>query len=305
MPGHWAEAQRNATSRRALSDPNRTSTRRPAGGGEARRARKGAAAPGSKAATWLRADHVYSTEPSSPSISSSRGLVAVRTAEVFVILPSTTSTGRPASSPRLDETSWKASPTRFTGRPRAANRVAVRGRTRTSGSRRTRLAGTTTRRIAAATAVMDGARRIRRRGSFRSRAARRTRGLAARLRPDVLGFTSSVGRGRASGAASGRDGGTTSGSGPLSPSTGIPTRAAENEAVSVPAALSPGTSACGAMNQLSRHSAHRTLRPAAPIRAGSTWYSLAQDGQVMSMTVPKRRRALPPSSFSGGLVKGR
>lgn len=50
----------------------------------------------------------------------------------------------------------------------------------------------------------------------------------------------------------------------------------------------------GTMNQLSRQAAQRTFRPIAPIRSGSSVYSLAQDGQTMIMTIASAAgRGLP------------
>ena len=73
------------------------------------------------------------------------------------------------------------------------------------------------------------------------------------------------------------------GSRPLAAATVMVSSAAVSTGAAASAARACETSESGVMRKVSRQPAQRTLRPSAGTRAASSTYSLAQDGQTMSM----------------------
>src|SRR3954471_5300870 len=115
-------------------------------------------------------------------------------------------------------------------------------------------------------------RRLRHRGQPRGGRAGGTDGTRSRSRA-AAGPTS--GSDRALSAS------TASGSSAAGQAVGCCSRKAWNSSVS--ASSSSVSSGSPATKKVSRQAAQRTMRPSAPICAGSIMYSLAQDGQTISM----------------------
>jgi len=130
-------------------------------------------------------------------------------------------------------------------------------------------------------------------------------GTAASRASAASGIGGSRSRSRAgAGPASGSDralsASTASGSSAAGQAVGCCSRKAWNSSVS--ASSSSVSSGSPATKKVSRQAAQRTMRPSAPICAGSIMYSLAQDGQTISMAnqTGGSHSTTRPSCYSSG-----